>query len=213
MVPCSEERDDAYDDGDAECVAFTGTGYRVDFDEDDFNQRKTKRNVWCPTVEELKLGIVEYLQEHQPDALKCEVEQRFKELDWVLLWTRPYCPDLQPIEIFWAVGKNNVATNHYDKRSMKQTVYDLREGWYGTPPEDRNVDPNRPPVSAVRCNRLVAKSIKCANEIFIPMWKDLGLSGTIGNLTYNPTGQATGRTAGFPIDLVVQNITTLELDD
>ena len=44
VVPCSEERDDAYDDGEVDCVAFTGTGYRVDFDEDDFNKRKTKQN-------------------------------------------------------------------------------------------------------------------------------------------------------------------------
>ena len=38
-----------------------------------------------------------------------EIEEILKEEDRDILWTPPYCPELQPIKFFWAVRKNHVA--------------------------------------------------------------------------------------------------------
>ena len=122
-----------------------------------------------------------------------------------VLWTPPYCPDLQPIETFWAIGKNNVASEFYDGRSMRETVNHLQDGWYGNyfgvgdPPEKL--------LKSANCDGLYRKSIEAANKIFIPMCKELGLSGTIGNLFNNPpVNSEEEETHRFPIDLVIGDL-------
>ena len=35
----------------------------------------------------------------------------YNERGWELIWTPPYCPDLQPIEKLWAFIKNRVGAN------------------------------------------------------------------------------------------------------
>ena len=64
-----------------------------------------------------------------------------------------YCPDLQPIELFWAAGKNWARENNTDhSRTLEKTVAHLRAGWH-----TRN-------GKGAKCDRLVAKSIEKANE-------------------------------------------------
>jgi hypothetical protein len=38
---------------------------------------------------------------------------------------------MQPIEMFWGIGKDWAGELCLGKRSMKDTVAHLREGWYG----------------------------------------------------------------------------------
>ena len=46
-----------------------------------------------------------------------------------VLFTPPYCPDLQPIELFWAAGKNWARENNTDhSRTLEKTVAHLRAG-------------------------------------------------------------------------------------
>ena len=83
-----------------------------------------------------------------------------------VLFTPPYCPDLQPIELFWAAGKNHARAMHPGHtRSVKQTISDLWDGWYGTDGKE-----------AADCSGMFERSVKCANE---RVALDDSLSGTI----------------------------------
>jgi hypothetical protein len=95
------------------------------------------------------------------------------------------------------------------------TVAHLREGWYGNYFKKEELDPPDWIRTPVNCAGLVAASEKKANEIFIPMCADLGLSGEIGSLEYTPTGNE--GVNDFPIDMVVEDLAQVveseELED
>ena len=102
---------------------------RVPFDEEGFKKTKSKHNaLTTPTADELKVGFVAWLKKHKPDVLRCKIEKFIEDEGGAVLWTPPCCPDLQPIELFWAAGKGNVSLNYYHSRSCKETVKDLRDG-------------------------------------------------------------------------------------
>ena len=71
-----------------------------------------------------------------------------------MLFTPPCCPDLQPSELFWAAGKNHARKKHPGHtRSVKQTVLDLWEGWYGNGSK-----------AAADCRGMFKEMLKCADE-------------------------------------------------
>jgi transposase len=155
------------------------------------------------TVQELKASYILWLKRHKPERLECKFEALLKDHEFEVLWTPPYCPDLQPIELFWAAGKNHVAMLFSAKRTMKETVKQLREGWYGSfevvqPGETRKKHP-------VSCNKLYETSIKSANEKFIPMCQG-SIKGTIGNLWIDPN--YIEPTVDVPIDTLLNKYTT-----
>ena len=59
------------------------------------------------------------------------MDKTVKDAGGKVLWTSPYCSDLQPIELYWYSGKGNVTRNYYFGRSVKLTVSELRDGCYG----------------------------------------------------------------------------------
>ena len=185
-----------------------GEYYRVEFlDIERFSNRST--DPFIPTLEELQVGFAEYLREKNPAALECKVESVLKSEGYDVLWTPPYTPDLQPIEVFWAIGKNRVAANYFAGRSMKETVRQLRDGWYGS--SGNNVD-----VKAANCDGLYRKTVAAANKRFIPLCPRL--SGALGSLDMSP-GPRLG-TAAYPIDLIVAefasedgNIVAIDVED
>ena len=89
-----------------------------------------------------------------------------------MLFTPPYCPDLQPIELWWAAGKNYARWCHPGHtRDLKTVVRDLRYGWYGDGDE----------MEPANFAGMVATAIKKANE---RVAADEFLSGTVdGGLT------------------------------
>lgn len=208
-LPLTDERLKALEEDDVDGVTDYDSHCVIEFNKTDFKKRKTTRTPFIPTVDELQLGFAKWLKENKPEALECKVERLLKERGYDILWTPPYCPDLQPIETFWGIGKNRVASRFYDKRTMRDTVKNLQEGWYGNyfgvgeRPEEI--------IKPVNCEGLVKNSIEAANKIFIPMCKDLGLSGSIGNLVYTPPTDAPAEegTKNFPIDLIVGEMSVI----
>jgi hypothetical protein len=79
----------------------------VVFDPEKFKQRSSNNKPFVPTIEEMKVGMLKYIKEKKPELLECKVEKRLEERGHCVLWTPPYSPDLQPIELFWTAGKNN----------------------------------------------------------------------------------------------------------
>eukprot|EP00957_Ditylum_brightwellii_P186274 14181061-Ditylum_brightwellii.AAC.1 len=55
-----------------------------------------------------------------------------KDRSHEILWTPPYCPSLQPIETYWACGKNHSSFNSFDGINMKDTIKLLHEGISGS---------------------------------------------------------------------------------
>ena len=146
---------------------------------DDFLKTAHKNKPLVPTLDEMKHGFLKALRS-SPDAA-----QRDKLLDEVVtflqrrpqehlcLWTPPYCPDMQPIEVFWATGKNYAASSHYNGRKMYETVTALREGWYGSLDGEHK---------AVSCAGLVKKA---QSEMNKRIATDAFLNGSIADLDFS----------------------------
>ena len=174
-----------------------GEVMRVDFDGDEQIGRAAQSLPRVGTLEELKIAFVNYARENLPALLECKVEAYLQERRHDILWTPPYCPDLQPIELFWAAGKNHAALHFSQGRTMKDTVKHLREGWYGT----RDVLPTE--ISLFKkpcdCDKLYRHALKMAETKFVPICD--GISGAIGSLVVDPDHQ--DGDVNFPIDALV----------
>jgi hypothetical protein len=166
---------------------------------------------FSPNAQELKLAIVAWMKQEKPELLHCQVENLMKERGHICLWLPPYCPELQPIELFWGAGKNYAADHYWNGRTMKETVQLVREGWHGNSSlwgespdtadyfKDDEMDRLRRKCAGVDCAKLVATSIKYANDKFIKIAG--GLDGTIDNLIIEE-GYVCD-TVDMPIDMVI----------
>ena len=48
-----------------------------------------------------------------------------------IIWTPPYAPKFQPIELVWGVGKQRAGCMYFKGRDLATTRAHLRIGWYG----------------------------------------------------------------------------------
>ena len=104
----------------------------------------------------LRTATIAWFRKHNPKMLESVLVTSFKERGWSVLFTPPYCPDLQPIELFWAAGKNWARLQNLEhRRKVKQCIADLRDGWYGGGPKKK--DP-------CDCGELVKHMLKKADE-------------------------------------------------
>ena len=58
----------------------------------------------------------------------------FVALGWFIIWTPPYCPKFQPIELVWGLAKQRAARLWYKGRTLAMTLKHLRFGFYGGVP-------------------------------------------------------------------------------
>ena len=183
---------------------------RVAFNYDEMKERVSSTKPLNPTTEEMKYSIMAYLKNNQPELMECKVEKYLVDRGHSVLWTPPYSPDLQPIELFWAAGKNHAASMSFAGIKMKQTMKHVRDGWYGNLHE---FDANGVPLitepsylhqqkQPVDCMKLFQKMVSMGNKKFIPMCE--GISGTLGQLTVD-TSHIPIR-AGVPIDILMSDM-------
>jgi transposase len=180
-----------------------GNVCRVEFNADEMANMALSSTPFVPNIDELKLGLLLYIKKHHQDLLECEFEQVMKANGHVVLWTPPYSPDLQPIEMFWAQGKNFARESNSYGIKMKETIRNLRWGWYGNTHiiDDPNIDVdysiNR--KEAANCYDLFRHSIDMANTKFLPIC--FGLSGEMGALVVVEEHER--ETNGIPIDFLM----------
>jgi len=184
-----------------------GETLRVVFDRDEQAQRSGMSRPKVASVDELKISYVQWLQEHKPERLECKVEAYLQSHRYRILWTPPYCPEIQPIEKYWAAGKNNVATHHYNGRVMTDTVQHLRDGWYGT--FDRYDEDSIYYKRPVDCRKLWSSCLRDGGTMFIKMCS--GISGTIGSLVVDENYIKPH--VDLPIDTLVLDLTKEVVED
>lgn len=212
-LPFNENRYDMLEEGNGDEDMITGITdigdfCRVSFDSDLFKEKANSNNPFVPTTEELKEAMVRYIAEYIPALLECKVERYLSDRGHTVMWTPPYTPDLQPIELFWAAGKNHAAYMSYAGITMKEVVQHLREGWYGNLTQMEREDlPQHKYDSLIKkpadCSALFRHAIDCANKRFVPMCA--GISGEIGSLVIDKNHIANKE--GLPIDMFVLDIT------
>ena len=62
-----------------------------------------------PSSDELAAGTTAWLKANKPGVLDSKVEKAFREREWLIVWTPPYCPKFQPIELVWGAGKERAS--------------------------------------------------------------------------------------------------------
>ena len=62
-----------------------------------------------PTSEELAAATIKWLKTFKPVALESKVEVLFREEQWEIIWTPPYFPKFQPIELVWGWANSEPA--------------------------------------------------------------------------------------------------------
>ena len=62
-----------------------------------------------PSSDELAAGTTAWLKANKPGVLDSKVEKAFRERGWFIVWTPPYCPKFQPIELVWGAGKERAS--------------------------------------------------------------------------------------------------------
>ena len=129
-------------------------GKRMNFDVHDDAFKAKSKTTSC-TMDEMRPAVLRWFKKNRKHMLESKLVRKFRDMDWHVLFTPPYCPDLQPIELFWAAGKNwarYLNTDH--RRSIEKCIQDLRAGWYGDGSGKKPAD----------CDALVKHSLKKANK-------------------------------------------------
>lgn len=81
-----------------------------------------------PSKEDLLAAVTRWLEEH-PDHNRTVVEQLMSDAGHVLIYTPPFCPEVQPIELLWAKVKRYVADRSTHNRSVIQARQQTEDGF------------------------------------------------------------------------------------
>jgi transposase len=135
---------------------------------------RTKASKYVPSKQEMTNKIREILKA-KPELSHTQLQSLFHKTDYQLLFTPPYTPQVQPIELVWAHVKNYVARQTTKDTTEEQLRAIVRRGFYGDDASDHEA------VDAPLCTRLV-KHCHAWMDKFIEIDEDL--DGDLMNLSY-----------------------------
>lgn len=160
--------------------------YMIVYRDDKNGQRKKYRfgqnayfesgSKWAPTVVEMRKELRKYLDSN-PGYQKTEVQKLFDKHGFKLIYTPPYTPTTQPIEMVWGYVKGYVARQFKNGRSMEMLRDQTLAGMYG------NSDHAHEGVTADLCKKVISKCHRWCDS-FIETDSELG--GTVQSITANP---------------------------
>jgi hypothetical protein len=81
-----------------------------------------------PSKEDLLAAVDQWLEEH-PDHNRTVVEQLMDDAGHSMIFTPPFCPEVQPIELLWAKVKRYVADRSTHNRSVTQARSQTEDGF------------------------------------------------------------------------------------
>ena len=203
----NDSRWDQYSLGD-NSIVDRGEYMEIEFQKEEQAMRASATKARVGTRRELQMAYLKWLKNNKPEKLQCKFETRMKEEGYRILWTPPYCPKVQPIEVFWANGKNHVADMYDINTTLKDVVNRLQDGWYGN--DDHLPTTDIEYTRGTTCEGLVKKAIDAMDKEFIPLCP--GIQGQIGRLTVDETHVRD--TSEIPIDSFVIDLTKgLDLEE
>ena len=111
-----------------------------------------------------------------------ELQKFFREKGWQLIFTPPYSPKFQPIELFWRNSKNCVRQEYRKKRNIRGVYDDLADYWFGT---DASAVRKRkwPAFGADKASSLV-KRAKLEMDIWVKA-HGVRCSGAVGEASFS----------------------------
>jgi hypothetical protein len=113
----------------------------------------------------VQAAIYAAMQVHEPQSLKSWLEMRFELLGWSVIFTLPYLPRFQPIELMWADVKGDIGSNYKKGRNFE---------WI----KNRVCDHS----AKIDCSTLVRHAIDCMNVWLV---EDDVLGGSIDLMNHN----------------------------
>lgn len=81
-----------------------------------------------PSKDDLIAAVEKWLAEH-PDYNRTVIEQLFDDIGYSLIYTPPFCPEVQPIELLWAKVKRYVADRSTHNRSKTEAREQTEEAF------------------------------------------------------------------------------------
>lgn len=150
--------------------------------------RHTKKGTKkAPYNRELREKLVEFLKKN-PQYQQDKLMSLFKSKNWQIIYTPPYTPSLQPIELLWAEVKRRVANRFKYGRSIKETRLQMLDAFYGiegmeeTENETEDQRKVRLGVTPELVKSYIDHSIKACQEF---LDADQTLTGTIRNIQFS----------------------------
>ena len=142
-----------------------------------FSSRASK---YSPSVDEMRGVMKAHLAAH-PELNQTRLQKIFSEKNYQLIFTPPYTPQVQPIELLWAHVKNYVARHSDANTDVKGLQALVRKGFYGD--EETQHEGAGEPL----CGRLRNHCHKWMNTF---IQNDEDLSGTLEELVVAGEPQA-----------------------
>jgi len=78
------------------------------------------RNKAAPSLKQLQFAVKSHLQQH-PTINRTKIDKLLQPLGHSIVWTPPFVPEVQPIELVWAYVKTAVAQQYTLRRSINTT--------------------------------------------------------------------------------------------
>ena len=141
------------------------------------NKTAAKRREGGPNRDEMAQALLEYIKINDKERLKSSLIKLMEAEEYKIIFTPPYCPWTQPIELIWAYVKSRVAYDWTPKRKWKDALRSLYRAFYS----GESKKPGKPHkgCSPAMCRRLVFKTFRNINDAIL---MDEVLSGTYDNL-------------------------------
>ena len=132
-----------------------------------------------PYKDEVNSVLAGLIKQHEPQLLLSELRTYAAEKNIELIFTPPYAPDVQPIELIWALSKRFVGKNWFKERTLRETAEQLYVSWYGGDVKKKGVVVDTVESISLMCGKLVERSLKRIND---RIKNDEYLSGTVQDL-------------------------------
>ena len=125
--------------------------------------RRSKRGgkrTKLPDNNELRAELQKFLDKH-PEYQTGQLALLFESLGYELIFTPPYTPQLQPIEMIWSFVKAYVASNYKVGRTLQETTDQLMDGFYGNGASGRKKNDG---CTKELCKKYIEKCHRWAQE-------------------------------------------------
>jgi hypothetical protein len=143
-----------------------------------------------PSKDDLIAATQLWLEQH-PDYNRTVIEQLFDDACHTLIYTPPFCPEVQPIELLWAKVKRYIADRATHNRSVTEAREQTEQGFEQ--------------ITAMFCNSIIKHCHDWIDSFLkTDAAEDLRQCGTLGGvIKYLPLLKEAAATASPPSSAVV----------